>query len=132
MLTLPPPISCGVAKALKVQANAVVTPATMPGTDSGSVTVRKTRIGPAPRRARGLLVVAVDVGERGRQHDHHDRQRHMHERDDHAEGGEHQLQRLLDQAGLEQHRVDEAVVAEHDDPGIGAHHLAEEQRGDGR
>ena len=49
MLTRPPPISCGVAKALKVQAKAVVTPATTPGIDNGRVTVRKVRIGPAPR-----------------------------------------------------------------------------------
>ncbi len=49
MLTRPPPISCGVAKAEKVQANAVVTPAMTPGIDSGRVTVRKARIGPAPR-----------------------------------------------------------------------------------
>ena len=44
---------------------------------------------------------------------------------------EHQLQRPVDQPGLEQQRVHEAVVAEHDDPRIGAHHLAEEQRRDG-
>ena len=78
----------------------------------------------------GPLVVAVDVGQRRRQHDHHDRQGDVHERDDDAERREHELHRLLDQPGLEQHRVDEAVVAEHDDPGIGAHHLAEEQRRD--
>ena len=54
MLTLPPPISCGVANALKVQANAVVTPAMMPGVESGSVTVRKARIGPAPRLSAAL------------------------------------------------------------------------------
>ena len=51
MLTRPPPISWGVANALKVQAKAVVTPAMIPGVDSGSVTVRKARIGPAPRLA---------------------------------------------------------------------------------
>ena len=49
MFTCPPPISCGVAKALKVQANAVVTPAMMPGVESGNVTVRNARMGPAPR-----------------------------------------------------------------------------------
>ena len=49
MLTRPPPISCGVAKALNVQAKAVLTPATTPGIEQGSVTVRHTRIGPAPR-----------------------------------------------------------------------------------
>ena len=45
MLTRPPPISWGVANALKVQANAVVTPATIPGIDSGKVTVANARIG---------------------------------------------------------------------------------------
>ncbi|MNL03224.1 hypothetical protein D3C87_1237550 [compost metagenome] len=47
--TRPPPIICGVANALKVQANDVVMLAMMPGMDSGSVTVRKVRTGPAPR-----------------------------------------------------------------------------------
>ncbi|MNV40625.1 hypothetical protein D3C71_1322400 [compost metagenome] len=49
MGTRPPPIICGVANALKVQANDVVMLAMMPGMDSGSVTVRKVRTGPAPR-----------------------------------------------------------------------------------
>ena len=47
--TRPPPIICGVAKALKVQAKAVVMLARMPGMDSGSVTVTKVLTGPAPR-----------------------------------------------------------------------------------
>ncbi len=54
MLTRPPPISCGVAKALNVQAKAVVTPATTPGIDNGRVMVRKVRIGPAPRLSAAL------------------------------------------------------------------------------
>jgi hypothetical protein len=54
----------------------------------------------------------------------------MDEGGDHTEPGEHELQGLLDQAGLEQHRVQKSVIAKHDDPRIGAHHLAEEQRRD--
>jgi len=49
VLTRPPPINCGVAKALNVQANAVEKPATIPGIDSGRVIVMKMRTGPAPR-----------------------------------------------------------------------------------
>ena len=41
MLTRPPPIICGVAKAENVQANAVVTPAMTPGIDNGSVDMLK-------------------------------------------------------------------------------------------
>ena len=55
----------------------------------------------------------------------------MDERGDDAELGEHELHGRIDQPEPEQHRVEEAVIAEHDDPGIGAHHLAEEQRRDG-
>ena len=130
MLTLPPPTSCGVAKALKVQANAVVKPATMPGAGQRQRHGQEHADRPGAEALGGLLVVRVDMGERGGQHDHHDRQRHMHERDGDAGDGEQQLQRLVDDAELEQHRVDEAVIAEHDDPGIGAHHLAQEQRRD--
>ena len=85
MLTWPPPISCGVANALKVQANAVVTP----GDDAGRRERQRHRQKGADRpgaEARGrLLIVAVDMRERRRQHDHHHRQRDMHERGDDAE-----------------------------------------------
>ena len=47
-----------------------------------------------------------------------------------AECREHELHRLRDQAEFQQHRIDEAVVAQHDDPGIGAHHFAKEERRD--
>ena len=43
-------------------------------------------------------------------------------------GREHELQRRSMMPSLQQHRIDEAVVAEHHDPRIGPHHLAQEQR----
>ena len=61
------------------------TPATMPGIERGSVTVRKALIGPAPSVIGGSLVVAIDVGQRRGQHDDHDRQRHVDERHDDAD-----------------------------------------------
>ncbi len=53
----------------------------------------------------------------------------MDQRGDDAEPREHELHGRIDQPGLDQHGVQESVVAEHHDPRIGAHHLAEEQRG---
>ncbi|MNV71492.1 hypothetical protein D3C71_1645140 [compost metagenome] len=44
---------------------------------------------------------------------------------------EHQRKRRIDQAQLEQHRIDEARAAQHNDPGIGAHDFAQEERRDG-
>ena len=130
MLTRPPPISCGVAKALNVQAKAVVTPATTPGIDNGSVMVRKVADRPGAEAVGRPLESRSICDSAGRQHDHHHRHGHMDKGDHHAEGGEHELDRLVDQAETAQHRIDEAVIAEHDDPGIGAHDFAEEQRRD--
>ena len=100
MLTLPPPISCGVAKALKVQANAVVTPATMPGIGERQRHREEDADRPGAQALGGLLVVGVDVRQRRGQHDDHQRQRHMHERDGDAGDGEQQLQRLGDDPEL--------------------------------
>ena len=51
--TLPPPITCGVAKAEKVQAKAVVKPATRPGVESGSRMRQKN-----PRREAPSILAA--------------------------------------------------------------------------
>ena len=132
MLTLPPPTSCGVAKALKVQAKAVVEP----GNDARAGQRQRHREKDADRagaEAFGRLFVrGVDMGDGGGQHHDHDRQRDMDERDGHAGHREQKLDRLRDDAKLHQHGVDEAVIAEHHDPGIGPHHLAEEQGRHGR
>src|SRR5215475_13104110 len=61
MLTRPPPICLG-AGPIRVFLTVTLplsTPAMIPGVDSGSVTVRKTRIGPAPRQIGGGRVNMV-------------------------------------------------------------------------
>ena len=63
MLTLPPPISCGVAKALKVQANAVVTPATMPGARQRQRDRKEHAHRAGAEALGGLLVIRVDMGD---------------------------------------------------------------------
>ena len=57
----------------------------------------------------GALVIRIDVGRQG----------HMLERDHYPEMREYHLQGSLDQAELQQDGIDEAVIAEHDNPGIG-------------
>src|SRR4029078_2514686 len=44
------------------------------------------------------------------------------------EGREHDLNRPFNQSELQQEGIDEAVVAEDNDPGIGPYDLAEEER----
>ncbi|OIQ69605.1 hypothetical protein GALL_487910 [mine drainage metagenome] len=54
----------------------------------------------------------------------------MDKRHDHAECGEHELDWLSNDPEIEQDRIDETVVAENDDPGIGPDHFSKKQRGD--
>ena len=55
------------------------------------------------------------MGQARGQHDDHDGQCDMHECDNDAKRREHKLRRLLDQTELAQHRIDEAIIAEHND-----------------
>ena len=98
MLTLPPPTSCGVAKALKVQAKAVVSAGDDAGRRQRQRHGEKDAHRPGAEAFGRLLVVRVDMRDRRRQHDHHDRQRHMHQRDGDAGHREQKLQRLRDDA----------------------------------
>ncbi|KAG1245944.1 hypothetical protein G6F65_020955 [Rhizopus arrhizus] len=66
----------------------------------------------------GFLVIAVDVRDGGSQHQHDHRNGDVHQRHQYAKMAEHQRQRRVDQSQLEQHRIDEARAAQHDDPGI--------------
>ena len=86
-----------------------------PGIDSGRVTVRKARIGPGAKAFGRALIVAIDVRQAGGEHDHHHRQRHMHERDHDAEVVNMNCNGVRSGRPAQQ-RIDEAVVAEHDDP----------------
>ena len=80
----------------------------------------------------GLAVARAELLQIGedRQRQQHDEE--MHEADDRGDARVGELQRLGDQAGAGQRAVDDAVLRQHQQPGVGAHDIGGPERQDGQ
>ena len=80
------------------------------------------------QRGRCLQQPVVDADHRGEQRQHQERQQHVGHADGDAELVVEELHRRIGEAEPLQAAVHQAAIAQHDDPGIGAHQDADPER----
>ena len=127
MICLAPPSRSEVRKEPSAGMKTSRQPATTPGIESGSVTLRK-RARARPQHLGGLQQRQVQLFQRRVDRQDHERQEAVHQPDHDREWGVEDRQRLVDQPQLEQPGVDEPGIPHEEDHGEGAHQEAGPER----
>ena len=122
--TRPPPRIAGVMKKPSVRMNTRMAPAASEGRVAGRTRAR-TRSSRRHPRGRGLEQSIVQFEHRGEQRQDEKRQQNVGGAEDHAELVVKEAHRGRRQSESLERAVDDAVVAEDHDPGVGAHEDAD-------